>query len=238
MDTAPARGTATLGWPGYPEEPPVKGKQDITTVAQAMWRGKHLVGISSDLSWLPADLVAAADYRLVLPVMSGADLDTLACELSGGSVTGVTMPDDIAAGMTPRVLRLARRPGQNPDDYIGKVRDILARDQTLQAVAKATTATPRTAPSLDLLPGMAEATAWGRDPRARSRGIPPRGVAVVRDRQGPAALRAAGHRQDVVCAWACWKLRCPARDWFIGSMAGCERRSFGRPAEGYARHIR
>ncbi len=131
--------------------------------AKAVWRGRHVLGVSSDLDWLPGDLVTAADHRLTLPPLTGTDVAKLAGELCPGVHVSVRVSDTEAATLTPRVLRLARRPGQIADDYLRKLRDIMARDSMTEAAARMVPPpSPRAAPSLDRLHGMDAAVEWGR----------------------------------------------------------------------------
>ncbi len=145
-----------------PTEPPAKAC-DPSALADAVWRGRHILAVASEPAWLPADLVAAADHRLVLPPLTAADVVALARQLCGGPVTSPLVSDADAAALTPRVLRLARRPGQTADGYARKLGDILERDRAAQAKEFPASASPRTAPDLSRLPGMPEATRWGRD---------------------------------------------------------------------------
>lgn len=132
-----------------------------------MWKGVQCLGIVADLSLLPADLVQAADYRLTLPPLTGADLAVVARRLCGRKAA-CPFPDDEAAMATPRLLRLARRPSQTAGACLAKLRDLIARERKSGdfrgAAAPAATAadSPRTAPALDRLHGLDEAAAWGR----------------------------------------------------------------------------
>ena len=125
-------------------------------------RGQHCLGIAADLSWLPGDLVQAADHRLTLPAMTVDDVANLAAYLCGGRPTE-TLDEDQAAALTPRLLRLARRLGQAADEYVVKLRSLLAWEQsTLVATPVAIIeSSPRHQPSLDRLHGMHEAVDWG-----------------------------------------------------------------------------
>ena len=109
------------------------------------------------------DLVAAADYRLELPVLTAADVAAVARKLCQDTDIPEGPGDLAAASLTPRVLRLARRPGQGASDYLRKLRDILARDAEIEDAARmASPLSPRAAPSLDRLHGMDAAVEWGR----------------------------------------------------------------------------
>jgi SpoVK/Ycf46/Vps4 family AAA+-type ATPase len=128
--------------------------------AKAISEGRHCAGFTADLAWLPADLVQAADYTLELPRLTGADAAALARSLCGGNPRS-RLSDDQAAALTPRLLRLARRPGQTASDYVRKLRGLLAREETPRSAASVVPAPPREEPALDRLHGMDEAVAWG-----------------------------------------------------------------------------
>lgn len=140
--------------------------------ATAVCQGRHCLGLTADLTWLPADLVQVADFRITLPTLTAVDVAALARELCGEPpALGIT--DDEASALTPRLLRLGRRPGQTADDYVRRLRAVL--DGEASAVgAKKSTSTVRVDPTLDRLHGMDEAVAWGltvaKDLKAVGRG--------------------------------------------------------------------
>lgn len=97
----------------------------------------------------------------MLPVLTGADLGLLARDLYGDELS-VPLSNEEAAELTPRLLRLARRPGQTADAYSIKIRDLLQRDRAAAAAATPVFVdNPRDRPALDRLHGMDEAVAWG-----------------------------------------------------------------------------
>ncbi len=166
-DGAEFRSWSNGAWVAWaPTEAPSRRGRDDGAFEKALWKGKHVLGVASDDAWLPPDLVAAADHRLELPVLTVADVAAVARELCHDTVTSA-VPDDLAAAsLTPRVLRLARRPGQGADEFVRKVLEILARDAATAAAAtataeKASPPSPRETPTLDRLHGMDEAVAWG-----------------------------------------------------------------------------
>lgn len=157
--------TSRAGSPGWAAWAPDDAldralRDDDDAFSKAVWKGVHCLGVAADLSLLPVDLVQAADYRLILPLLTRADLAAVTRRLCGRK-PACPLPDDEAAAATPRLLRLARRPGQTANAYLAKLRDLMVREQ---AALAATTAadSPRTAPALDRLHGLDEATAWGR----------------------------------------------------------------------------
>ena len=151
-----------VAWAPVEAPRPTQRCEGASTLADAIWRGLHCLGVAADLDWLPADLVQAADYRLVLPVLTGADLGLLARDLCGDEPS-VPLSDEETAALTPRLLRLVRRPGQTADAYSVKVRDLLKRDRAAAAASTPVFVdSPRDRPALDRLHGMDEAVAWGQ----------------------------------------------------------------------------
>ena len=133
--------------------------------ARAVSTGRKCVGFAANFSWLPNDLVQAADYRLTVPRLTAGDVAAVALELCG-DLPGECLSDEQVALLTPRLLRLARRPGQTADAYIRKLRDLLERDLAAARSAASRTATPsspRDTPALSRLHGMDEAVRWGTD---------------------------------------------------------------------------
>ena len=151
--------------------------------ATAVANGDHCAGFTAAGGWLPPDLVDAADNRLTIPVPVASDVHAVARTLCGGSVT-VAMPEAEAAVLTPRLLRLACRVGQGADDYIRKLRGLVAREKAAAPAVPASTS-PRDTPTLDRLHGMDEAVAWG--------------MAVARDLEGFKAGRLPWSAVDRGC---------------------------------------
>ncbi len=154
----------TEGWRAWaPNEAPSKTRQrdDAEGFAKAVAAGVHCAGFSTDLAWLPPDLVQAADLQLTMSHLSPGDVGQLAGLLCGAVPAGQLEPAE-AARLTPRLLRLARRVGQDADAYINKPRDVLEREDAAKTSGAATAAdSPRAAPTLDRLHGMDEAVTWG-----------------------------------------------------------------------------
>ncbi len=138
-------------------------KGDVV-VAKAVWQSIPVAGFSHDpLAYLPHDLVQGADYQIEIIGPTALDLAAAAEQVTGTQPT-LCLDEVEVAALTPRLLRLARRPAQSADDYIGKLRDILAREQVYAtASAKALPlARAHNAPRLDTVHGMAAAVAWGQ----------------------------------------------------------------------------
>ena len=72
-----------------------------------------------------------------------------------------------AAAVTPRLARLSTRPQQRADDFLSKLRTLIAVERAKDSPAGGPPAgvTVREAPDLDQLAGMDEAVAWARDLR-------------------------------------------------------------------------
>jgi cell division protease FtsH len=134
-------------------------------VAMAVSKGIHVGAFTADTAWLPPDLVAAADIHLTLPRLSGADVAAVAKALCGETPT-VVVSDEMAAVVSPRLLRLACRRNQTADAYLAKLIRLIEHDHrdrtdTYAWVADASSASVREAPMLSRLHGMEEAVAWG-----------------------------------------------------------------------------
>ena len=140
--------------------------------ATALYQGRHCVGLAADLTWLPADLVQVADFRLAVPALTSVDVATLARELCG-EPPSISITDDEASALTPRLLRLGRRLDQTADDYGRRLRAALDALAASNGSSKPKSAV-RVDPTLDRLHGMDEAVAWGltvsRDLQAVGRG--------------------------------------------------------------------
>jgi hypothetical protein len=121
----------TEGWRVWtPSESPSKTSQreEAERFAKAVAAGLHCAGFSTDAAWLPPDMVQAADLRLTLPRLCPDDVGLLSGLLCGAVPAGRLEPAE-AVRLTPRLLRLARRVGQDADAYVDKLRDLLAREQ-------------------------------------------------------------------------------------------------------------
>lgn len=146
-----------------PTEPPRAFDRNAAAEAFAalVSKGRHCVGLAADVDWLPPDLVQAADYRLTLPPLAAADVTRIANLLCGHEPTE-RLSSEQAARLTPRLLRLARRPDQAADLYVLKLRELLRRAPAAQvSPTPATAGSPRDAPTLERLFGMEEAVSFG-----------------------------------------------------------------------------
>ena len=155
----------TEGWRAWaPGDPPSKAseREESERFAKAVAAGLHCAGFSTDADWLPPDMVQAADLRLTLPHLSPDDVGLLAGLLCGAPPAGRLEPAE-AARLTPRLLRLARRVGQDANAYVDKLRDLLAREKNATTPSEPVVLadSPRDAPTLERLHGMEEAVAWG-----------------------------------------------------------------------------
>jgi ATP-dependent Zn protease len=127
-------------------------------LARSVARGRHCVGITADPSWLPPDMARVADVTLAVQPCRAADIALLTAFLCGQE-SGETMTDAQSALLTPRLLRLARRPGQSADDYVRRLRALLDAENAVDAAVP--TESPRDTPRLERLHGMDEAVAGG-----------------------------------------------------------------------------
>jgi cell division protease FtsH len=110
---------------------------------------------------LPRDFTLSADHRLALGVLTGADIVQIAREVCGHEPAD-RFVDDLAATITPRLLRLNRRPGQTAKNYLQMLQSVAIRDRNANAqIIKQNRSSIRRAPTLARLHGMQEATEWG-----------------------------------------------------------------------------
>jgi hypothetical protein len=166
-------------------EPRASALEDNTDrFALAIGKGLHCAGIAADAAWLPPDLVTGADYTLLLGSLTRDDISVVARDLCGCSPDEF-LTDEQAASLTPRLLRLARRPGQTATEYVRKLRVLLERDAVVASEAPTTSTSPRDAPTLGRLHGMDEAVVWG--------------LAVARDLEAYSAGRLAWADVDRGC---------------------------------------
>ena len=119
-------------------------------VAHAVTAGAPVVGFASNPArYLPNDLVRAADHRIVIPRLDGTMLAAIAGSTTGASCAH-TLADDVCRRITPDDLRLARRVGQTPEDYLRRLDALATGHSSRQAI------------DLDALHGMDDAVAWGK----------------------------------------------------------------------------
>lgn len=130
-------------------------------IADAVWQDIPILGAAvTTENALPSDLLAAADIKVVVPAPTPKDVADAVAVLYGAPA-GSQLADDEACRLTPRVLRLARRPQMTAAEYVDKVRDILARELLRASAPVAAPKSPREQPDLMRLHGMDEARAWG-----------------------------------------------------------------------------
>lgn len=144
------------------EQPSSTLMRDSSDMFQrAIGAARHCVGFAADPGWLPADLVHAADHRLELRPLSGADFARFAVDLFGVEFSEC-LSDEFAARLTPRLLRLARRRDQTPDAYVLKLRALLEHEDAVAREKVGGGVAPRDEPTLDRLHGVDAAVEWGR----------------------------------------------------------------------------
>ncbi|MBB5693583.1 AAA family ATPase [Muricoccus pecuniae] len=123
-------------------------------ISVSLWQGQNLLGVSQAPDrHLPPDLLHAADLRLVVEPLDAEGLRLVAQSVTDGQATALP-PAEVCALISPVTLRLARRLDQSADDF-------LERAARIATGGKKAAVGPGT--SLDSLPGMDEAVAWGRD---------------------------------------------------------------------------
>ena len=144
------------------EQPQHAERRDAAEAfVRSVGNGRHCVGYTAEPSWLPPDLLHGADYRLTLPLPTGGDIANLMIHLFGSQPT-VTLSDEQAVLLTPRLLRLARRPAQDSADYMARLLDLLERERAETATAPTKVTSVREEPTLARMHGMDAAVAWGR----------------------------------------------------------------------------
>ena len=152
--------TAVFSAEGAPEEDAPDAAKTFVDYVARWWA---IVGVSADPRWLPADLIAAADHHVVLAEPTPQIIATLARDLTSEDGT-MAFSAEQAAAVTPRLARLSTRPQQRADDFLRKLRTLIAVERAKDSPAGGPPAgvTVREAPDLDQLAGMDEAVAWGR----------------------------------------------------------------------------
>ncbi len=142
-----------VDWHEYSRSERVKPEHDRVAdseIADARWKGVAVVGFAHDLRHLPPDLLKVADHTLTLGPVDAVIVTEVIRRLAGTTPVGV--PDDVTcAAMTPGILRLARNPGQTPDDYLNRLVGLTAAPPEAASQVSA----------LDRLHGMPAAVAWG-----------------------------------------------------------------------------
>jgi cell division protease FtsH len=119
-------------------------------VDRFVWQGAAVTAFTTADRHLPSSVVSAADHRIFIGPLKRSTVRFLFRCLFGRSCFG-PVTKELAAALTPSVLRQARRPGQSASDYLGRLTAIVARSRDVG----------RPGPGLDQLEGMSEAKAWG-----------------------------------------------------------------------------
>lgn len=120
-------------------------------VAHAVAAGAPVVGFASNPArYLPAALVRAADHRVVPPRLDGTVLAAIAASTTGAACAK-TLDDDVCRRISPDDLRLARRVGQTPEDYLTRLAALVSAPSGAGDTIR-----------LDDLHGMDAAVEWGR----------------------------------------------------------------------------
>lgn len=131
-----------------------KGRRDAksegnATVAATLAAGGSVLGISqAPERHLPADLLRVADVRLIMPPLDAGRLAEVVTLVAGAPPTEL-IDDRLATRCCPTDLALARRPGESPDQFVRRLRQLLD-DKPGGATL-----------TLSQLHGMDEARDWG-----------------------------------------------------------------------------
>lgn len=147
---------------------------DEDRVITALTTGQGVLAVTATVASLPPFLLSGADHRLVLSRLDGAAL-TLAAHVLDGERPQAVIGDDLCRFLTMADLRFAKRPGEDGNDWIGR----------LHGLAQARKGSTDDGPTLVEIHGMDEATAWGLD--------------LVRDLEDFAAGRLGWHEVDRGC---------------------------------------
>lgn len=124
---------------------------DIDTMTTALGNGKGAIVLAARLDNLPASVRHTADHHLTLPVLDGAAM-TVAAHVLTGHHPALTIEDRLCNCLTPDILRVSQRPGEDGDTWIQRLRSFANR---------ASEAIPYNGPKLVDLYGMDDAKAWG-----------------------------------------------------------------------------
>ena len=102
-DGAEFRSWNNVAWVAWaPTEIPSRGAREAAAAFEkALWKGRHVLGVAADDTWLPPDLVTAADHRVELPALTAADVAAVARELCPGTDVPAEPTDLAAAFLTP-----------------------------------------------------------------------------------------------------------------------------------------
>ncbi|NUB04666.1 AAA family ATPase [Azospirillum sp. Vi22] len=128
------------------EHRPDVGNQAVSAALSA---GRSIVGFSpAPERHLPRDLLRVADLRAVIPPLDAHSFREAVTSLVG-TPPSLSISNELCRLIAVEDLRLARRPGQDADDYVVRLRGLLE--------AKATQPTT----TLAQMRGMDEAVDWG-----------------------------------------------------------------------------
>jgi cell division protease FtsH len=131
-----------------------RDKSDVGNdeVAAALTKNRNVVGIASDVGMLPASLVAAADFTLMVAAPNGAVLRRAMKRSLVGRVPA-QIDDAVTAGLDLDDLVSAFRPGSSPAQVVALLRAAAGSRQGVAAVVDL--------PSLETAVEYGEAQIWG-----------------------------------------------------------------------------
>lgn len=124
---------------------------DIDIMTTALGSGKGAIVLAAQLDSLPASVRLTADYHLTLPMLDGAAMMVAAHVLTGHH-PALTIEDRLCSCLTPDILRVSQRPGEDGDAWMQRLRSFANR---------ASEVIPYDGPKLVDLYGMDDAKRWG-----------------------------------------------------------------------------
>lgn len=151
-DKWPYRSRVSADWAEVRRDGRAKGdnpREGNAGIALALANGKAVYGFAPNPEQhLPADLLRAADFQVVVPRPDADAIAEIVSELFAG-VPAVRFPAELAPVFELQDLCLARRPGEAVNDCMRRLIKLAERRHERPSI------------TLDQLHGMPEATAWG-----------------------------------------------------------------------------
>ena len=129
---------------------------ELRDFADSVWQGKIVIGFSSAPEQdFPPEWIAYGDYVFEIPKLNHDDLGEVVARLCEGDRGQQAFKGDLDL-VTPLTLQLAYRPGRPADVYLQRLSKLCTR-----AAPAPGGGSPREAPTLHRLHGMADAVEWG-----------------------------------------------------------------------------
>jgi len=169
------------GWLAWTPSRSTWSLQESDTVLDALWQGRPIAAFAIKPDGeINGDVLVSADVQIEVGLPLPDDVAQVALRLTGQKPSS-NLSEGEAADVTPRLIRLAGRPGRSADEIIDLLRQLiqLRASRVVSEVPAAVNGSgasslvpellpakrpvpPRDAPSLDRLHGMAPAIAWAR----------------------------------------------------------------------------